>query len=105
ALRADDRVEQDDRAERATDAVEKRETENFDCAATFHAEATWPLRSGDFADRDERELDARFAEPHAIADVDAHALRNALAIHERAVIAVIDEHELIAIAHERAVAT
>src|SRR5690349_9302069 len=59
--------------------------------------------SGDFADRDQRQLHARLAEPHFVARVNAHALGHALAVHERAVVTVIDEHHFASVAHERAV--
>src|SRR5689334_17166193 len=58
--------------------------------------------SGDFAARNQGQLHARLAQSHLVARVDAHAFGNALAIHEGAVVAVIDEHHFAAVAHERA---
>src|SRR6185369_17633455 len=61
---------------------------------------TFATGSGDFADRNQGQLDTRLAQSHLVARVDAHAFGNALAIHEGAVVAVIDEHHFAAIAHE-----
>src|SRR4051812_20799069 len=60
------------------------------------------MRSASRADRNERQLDARLAQLHLVARVNAHPLGDPLAVHDRAEVTVIDEHELVTIAHERA---
>ena len=87
-------------SETAADTVEERKAENLDAAA---AAGTGVARSGAY--RNERQLDARLAESHLVSCVNAHALGHPLAIHDGAEVAVIDEHELIAIPNEGAMPT
>jgi hypothetical protein len=56
------------------------------------------------ADRNQRQFHSRFSESYAITGVDTDALFDALAVHERAKGAVIQQDEFIAVVHECAVA-